>query len=123
MNLSKILESINYTKEDALADNDKDYVPFVVNRSLSYFIDTIAYANQMNLYPHLNKRLQYDYLRNAIRKKRRFSKWAKKAEYDCLEAVCFYYGCSKVKAIEIINLLSQEQKSHIQSEYEKLQKT
>ena len=123
MNLSKVLESINYTKEDALVDNDKDYVPFVVNRSLSYFIDTIAYANQMNLYPHLNKRLQYDYLRNAIRKKRRFSKWAKKVESDCLEAVCFYYACSKVKALEIIGLLSQDQKTHIQTEYEKLQKT
>jgi hypothetical protein len=123
MNLSKVLESINYTKEDVLAGNEKDYVPFVVNRSLSYFIDTVTYANQMNQYPHLSNKMQYDYLRHTIRKKKRFSKWAKKQNLDCLEAVCFYYSCSKNKAIEIIGLLSKAQQQHIQSEYEKLQKT
>ena len=84
MNLSKVLESINYTKEDVLDPNGKDYVPFVVNKSLSYFMDTVAYANEMNKYPFRDKRMQYDYLKGSIRKRKRFSGWVKKDKSDVI---------------------------------------
>lgn len=67
--LSDYLNSINYTKKDLIKEDplaEKDYLPFVTNRCLSYFPDTVFYANQMNMMPHLEKKMQYDYLRNKL---------------------------------------------------------
>ncbi len=113
MNLSKVLESINYTKEDVLDPNGKDYVPFVVNKSLSYFMDTVAYANEMNKYPFLDKRMQYDYLKGSIRKRKRFSGWVKKDKSDVLDAIIKYYDVSYRKALEYEKLLTEDQKQEI----------
>ena len=113
MNLSKVLESINYTKEDVLDPNGKDYVPFVVNKSLSYFMDTVAYANEMNKYPFLDKRMQYDYYRLAVRKRKRFSGWAKKDKSDVIQAIIKYYDVSYRKALEYEKLLTEDQKQEI----------
>lgn len=113
MNLSKVLESINYTKEDILDPNGKDYVPFVVNKSLSYFMDTVAYANEMNKYPFLDKRMQYDYLKGSIRKRKRFSGWVKKDKSDVIDAIIKYYDVSYRKALEYEKLLTEDQKHEI----------
>lgn len=113
MNLSKVLESINYTKEDILDPNGKDYVPFVVNKSLSYFMDTVAYANEMNKYPFLDKRMQYDYLKGSIRKRKRFSGWVKKDKSDVIDAIIKYYDVSYRKALEYEKLLTEDQKQEI----------
>ena len=113
MNLSKVLESINYTKEDVLDPNGKDYVPFVVNKSLSYFMDTVAYANEMNKYPFLDKRMQYDYLKGSIRKRKRFSGWVKKDKSDVIDAIIKYYDISYRKATEYERLLTEDQKQEI----------
>ena len=113
MNLSKVLESINYTKEDVLDPNGKDYVPFVVNKSLSYFMDTVAYANEMNKYPFLDKRMQYDYLKGSIRKRKRFSGWVKKDKSDVIDAIIKYYDVSYRKALEYEKLLTEDQKQEI----------
>jgi hypothetical protein len=113
MNLSKVLESINYTKEDILDPQGKDYVPFVVNKSLSYFMDTVAYANEMNKYPFLDKRMQYDYLKGSIRKRKRFSGWVKKDKSDVIDAIIKYYDVSYRKALEYEKLLTEGQKQEI----------
>ena len=113
MNLSKVLESINYTKEDVLDPNGKDYVPFVINKSLSYFMDTVAYANEMNKYPFLDKRMQYDYLKGSIRKRKRFSGWVKKDKSDVIDAIIKYYDVSYRKALEYEKLLTEDQKQEI----------
>lgn len=113
MNLSKVLESINYTKEDILDPNGKDYVPFIVNKSLSYFMDTVAYANEMNKYPFLDKRMQYDYLKGSIRKRKRFSGWVKKDKSDVIDAIIKYYNVSYRKASEYEKLLTEDQKQEI----------
>ena len=113
MNLSKVLESINYTKENVLDPNGKDYVPFVVNKSLSYFMDTVAYANEMNKYPFLDKRMQYDYLKGSIRKRKRFSGWVKKDKSDVIDAIIKYYDVSYRKALEYEKLLTEGQKQEI----------
>ena len=113
MNLSKVLESINYTKEDVLDPQGKDYIPFIVNKSLSYFMDTVAYANEMNKHPFLDKRMQYDYLKGSIRKRKRFSGWVKKDKSDVIDAIIKYYDVSYRKATEYERLLTEDQKQEI----------
>ena len=77
------VNSINFTKKNLMKNTandelaEKDYVPFLTNKSLSYFTDTLLYANEMNRYHFLDKRLQYEFYLNSIRKKKRFAKWAK----------------------------------------------
>tara|TARA_B110000503_G_C7119331_1_gene401752 strand:+ start:747 stop:1130 length:384 start_codon:yes stop_codon:yes gene_type:complete len=107
------INAINFSKEDLFKDNpqaDKDYVPFVVNRGLSYFADTLFYANEMNRFPNLSTEAQFFFLKNSISKKKRFSKWAAKgAVSDDLENVCAYYGYSKRQAKLVLNNLTEKQ--------------
>ncbi len=109
------VNSITFNKKDMMTgtENDdlaeKSYVPFVVNRALSYFPDTIMYANEVNRNHHLDNKLQYHYLINSIRPKKRFSKWAKKQEDNDLDAVAQYYGFNRDKAEQALSLLSPEQ--------------
>jgi len=105
------LNSINMTKKDLMEDPDteKQYVPFVVNRTLSYFPDTVAIANEMNKYHHLDSKLQYQFLINIIRKRKRFSKWIKSDLENNIEKVKEYYGYSMDKARQVMPLLSTDQ--------------
>jgi len=112
MKLSEYLNAINHTKEPLMNTEDdqveKKYAPFVINRCLSYFIDTILHVNQINEFPNTDKKMQFDYLQNALRKRKRFSKWQKKEIIDNLEIVKNYYNYSNQKATEIMELLSDE---------------
>lgn len=109
------VNAINFTKKDLMTDTENDelaesgYAPFLTNRSLSYFPDTIMYANEMNKHHHLDNKLQFHYLINSIRPKKRFSKWAKKQEDNDLEAVKEYYGYNNAKGEAALSLLSPEQ--------------
>ena len=111
MNPFDYLNAINSTKKDIMIDDlaEKEYNSFIVNRGLSYFKDTILYANEMNRYHHLDSRLQFDFLINIIRKKKRWSKWIKASEVDNLELIKEYYGYSNEKARQVLTLLSSEQ--------------
>jgi hypothetical protein len=106
------LNSINFQKND-LQDEDptaiKQYSPYIINRCLSGFIDTIMYANEMNINNHLDGRLQYLYYLNTIRKKKRFSPWLKKDKINDLELIKQYYGYSNEKAKSALSLLNKEQ--------------
>lgn len=116
MNVFDYVNAINYDKQDLFADPqaEKDYVPFIVNKSLSYFPDTILFANQMNINNLAPKQWQFEFLRNAVSKRRRYSKWTKKdAASDNLTLVAEYYQYSLQKAAEIVDLLSAEQLDHI----------
>ena len=105
------LNSINMSKKDLMEDpeTENQYVPFVVNRSLSYFSDTVALANEMNKYHHLDNRLQYSFLINTIRKRKRFSKWVKPELENNIEKVKEYYGYSMDKARQVMPLLSTDE--------------
>lgn len=105
------LNSINYTKQDIMVDDiaEKQYVSFVVNRSLSYFPDTVAIANEMNRYHHIDNKLKYHFLLNIVRKRKRFSKWDKPMLESDVEVVKQYYGYSNEKARQALTLLSPEQ--------------
>lgn len=106
--LSDFLNSINQTKENLLQKDtklEKEYVPFVINKCFSYFPDTIFYANRMNALPHLDKKMQYDYLIHSISKRKRFSKWVKTEENKDIDAVKEVFGYSDKKAQEVLDLL------------------
>lgn len=104
------LNSINQSKEDLMDSlTEKDYPSFMVNRGLSYFIDTILHANEMNRLHHLDNRLQYDYYINSIRRKKRFSKWAKAKSSDDIEVIKEYYGYNNDRAIEVLSVLTPAQ--------------
>lgn len=103
--------SINLTKQDLMVDDvtEKAYNGYMVNRSLSYFNDTVLAANEMNRYHHLDKKLQYHFLINIIRKRKRFSKWDKPELVSDVEVVKEYYGYSNEKARQVLPLLSSNQ--------------
>ena len=84
-----LINSISNSKIDILED-EKDYNAFMVNRGLSYFPDTVVYANEMNKFHHLDSRLQFDFLINIVRKRNRFSKWNKSNEGENLKVVKEY---------------------------------
>ena len=100
-----LINSISNSKIDILED-EKDYNAFMVNRGLSYFPDTVVYANEMNKFHHLDSRLQFDFLINIVRKRNRFSKWNKSNEGENLKVVKEYYGYSNEKARDVLPLLS-----------------
>lgn len=107
MNPFELIKSISNDKKDIL-ENEKDYNAFMVNRGLSYFPDTVIYANEMNKFHHLDGRLQYHFLINTIRKRNRFSKWNKSIESENISAIKQYYGYSNEKARDVLPLLSNE---------------
>lgn len=89
---------------------EKSYAPFLVNRSLSYHKDCIFYANEMNRYHQIDKKLQNDFLLNIVRsQKRPFAKWVKAEKSEDLECIKQIFGFSESKAREAIRLLSKEQ--------------
>ena len=112
MNPFELIKSISNTKKDIL-ENEKDYNAFMVNRGLSYFPDTVIYANEMNRFHHLDGRLQYQFLINTIRKRNRFSKWNKSIESENINAIKEYYGYSNEKARDVLPLLSNENLKYI----------
>tara|TARA_R110002012_G_scaffold253682_1_gene432741 strand:+ start:690 stop:1085 length:396 start_codon:yes stop_codon:yes gene_type:complete len=112
MKLSEYLNAINYTKESLLDTEDesveKEYTPFVVNRCLSYFIDTVLYVNEMNRLPHTDKKMQFDYLLASIRKNKRYSKWLRRESEENLDLVKQFYGYSDSKAREILDIITEK---------------
>ena len=111
MNPFEFVNAINYTKKNIMTDDvaEKAYAPYMVNRQLSYFPDTVLAANEMNRCHHLDHRLQFDFFINIVRKRKRFSKWFKPEQISDLDAVKIYYGYSNEKARQIITLLSTDQ--------------
>lgn len=117
--ITSINEKKSYLFEDAVADNsgeaadldsmDRKYPPFMVNRGLSYFIDTIMLANEMNTRFDMSKKMQYDFLYHGVRKKKRFSKWFKKAkDNEDIELIKEAYGFNRQRAEEVYDLIDIE---------------
>jgi hypothetical protein len=106
------VNSILQNKKNLIVDEltEKDYSPFLVNRTLSYHKDCILYANEMNRRHLADKKLQYDFLLNTIRsQKRPFAKWVKAEKSEDLECIKQVFGLSNEKAREAKRLLSDEQ--------------
>ncbi len=110
MNPFEYVNAINNTKKDIMIDDiaERGYNSFMVNRSLSYFNDTVLYANEMNIHHNIDNRLQFDFLINMVRKRKRFSKWEKVASESDVEVVKEYYGYNNEKARSALSLLTRE---------------
>ena len=111
--LKDYLNSINYTKENLLDSEDemweKKYPPFIVNRCLSGSQDTLMLVNEVNQHPHLDKKLQFDFLINSIRPRKRFTPWVKANKLENLEYVKEFYGYNNEKARIALSILNDEQ--------------
>jgi hypothetical protein len=109
------LNSITQTKKDIMYGEaeEKQYSPFMSNRGLSYYHDTVLLANEMNRASHIDNRMQYDFLRTAIRARKRFSKWHKKTKVDDVDTIKQYYGYSDAKAESVADLFTEEDIKHM----------
>ena len=113
------INDINFGKKNLMRTTENDelsekaYIPYITNRSLSYFTDTLLYANEMNKYSHLDNKLQYEFLLNSIRPKKRFAKWHKPEQDDDVELVSEFYNYSLSKAHQVLSILSDKQLSAI----------
>ena len=115
------LNSINQTKKNLIDEDpliEKDYSPYIVNRIYSGHLDAIMFANEMNQYSFIPKKLQYDFYLNSLRSKKRFSPWLRKDEIKDLELVKRYYGYSNDKAKQALKILTKEQIIFIKSKFE-----
>jgi hypothetical protein len=121
MNPFDYTNAITSNKKNLIVDeaSEKAYNPFMTNRGLSYFPDTVFYANEMNIKPNIDKKLQFDYLLNSIRSAKRYSKWGKKKEDKDLDLVQEYYGYNHQRAKEALSILSNNQIAMIKEKLEK----
>ena len=104
-----LINSITYKKDIVMNNsNEGSYNPFITNRSLSQFIDCILLANEMNQRHHIDNKLQYDYLINRIRPRKRFKKWDKKQDNENIQLIKDYYSCNNDKARVTLSLLSEQ---------------
>jgi hypothetical protein len=108
------INAINFTKQNLFEDPQvvKDYrkTKWIVNKGLSYFPDTVLYANEMNMHSSIPEDWQFSFLLNSIPKKKRFSKWAdKETQSESLLLVKEYFGYSSQRAKEALDVLSEEQ--------------
>tara|TARA_R100000084_G_C4601698_1_gene123566 strand:- start:80 stop:481 length:402 start_codon:yes stop_codon:yes gene_type:complete len=116
--LKDYLNSINYSKDYLMEEDplwEKNYPEYIVNRCMSQHLDTIMFANEMNVCSHLDKKLQYDFFINTVRPRKRFSPWGKKQKVDNLELVKQYYGYSNEKAKQALRILTPTQIDFIRS--------
>jgi len=115
--LTDYLTSINWSKKKLMDTDDKTwekkYPPFIINKGLSYFVDTVMFANEMNRLHHASKHMQFAFLLNTIRPQKRFSKWMKASKLANLELVKQYYGYSNKKAQQALNVLTKKQVEYI----------
>ena len=113
------LNSINMNKKNLLDDDPTaKYPAYIVNRCMSGQLDTVLFANEMNKVPNLDPKLQYSFLLNSVRKRKRFSPWLRKDEIRDLDLVKRYYDYSNEKAKQALSILTKEQLSFIKSKFE-----
>ena len=121
--LKDYLKAINHTKEPLLDSEDeewtKKYSPFIVNKCLAPFPDTIQLVNEINQLHHLDKKLQFDFLINSIRPRKRYQPWMKAKKLKNLDDVKEYYGYNNEKAKVALDILNDEQISAIKRKLNK----
>ena len=115
--LKDYLKAINQTKESLLDSEDeewtKKYPPFIVNKCVAPFMDTVQLVNEINQLHHLDKKLQFDFLLNSLRARKRYAPWLKATKLENLEYVKEFYGYGNEKAKAALDILNDEQISAI----------
>ena len=121
--LKNYLKAINQSKEPLMDSEDemwvKKYSPFISNRCLYPFPDTILLVNEMNIYNGLDNKLQFHFLLNSIRTRKRFAPWLKTSKIKNLETIKKYFGYSDQRAKEVLNVLKDEDISYMETKLEK----
>ena len=119
--LKEYLNAINHTKENLMQDSfsERKYPAWVVNRALYAHSDMIFLVNEMNINNHLDSKLQFDFLLNSSRPRKRFAPWLKTSKIDNLDLVKEYFGYSDQKAQEALTILSDEDLEYIRSKMNK----
>jgi hypothetical protein len=115
------INAITFNKTELIVDDwsEKQYVSYIVNKGLSYGADTVIPANEMNSRPHIDKKLQFQFLINSIRPRKRFNKWIKAEKIESIEVVKTYYGYSTEKARQALSILNQSQIDYLKQKLEK----
>jgi hypothetical protein len=120
MNPFEFVNAVTHTKQDLMKEDvERFYQPFLVNRALSYFPDTVMYANEMNIHNNIDSKLQFHFFLNTLRPAKRFAKWVKKEEDNDLTAIMEFYGYGLEKAKQALSVLSSEQLIIIKQKLEK----
>ena len=124
MKLFDYINAINSHKDVVNDSSDiesvmREYKPFLVNKSFSFHQDSILAANAMNIYSHLDKKLQYDFFINILRPRKRYSKWFKRESNDDLDTVAEYFGYNYVRAKEVLEVLTDEDIKKLKQKLEK----
>jgi len=111
--LKDYLNAVNHTKEPLMDTEDeqweKKYPPFIVNKCLAPFQDTIMLVNEINQLHHLDKKLQYDFLLNSLRTRKRYTPWVKAMKLENLEYVKEFYGYNNEKAKVALDILTKDE--------------
>lgn len=105
------LNSINISKQNLIRDEGRgasEYAPYLMNKGLSQFADTIMHANEVNTRWHMDKQMQYEFLLHSIRPRKRMSKWAKKEDAEVVQTISELFGCSTKKAEEVRSVLGSK---------------
>ena len=111
--LKDYLNSINFTKKNVMKSEDKQWIKkypaFIINKVLSGFQDTIMLVNEVNRNHFLDKDMQYSFLLNSIRSKKRFSPFLRASKLKDIDLVKEYYGYSNEKAKTVLDILTKDQ--------------
>ena len=121
--LKDYLNAINHTKERLMDTEDEEwerkYPPFIVNKCLAPFQDTILLVNEINQYPNIDKKLQFDFLINSLRPRKRFTPWVKAKKLEDIEYVKEFYGYNNEKAKVALTILNDDQIATIKQKLNK----
>jgi len=121
--LKDYLNAINYTKEPLLDTEDdqwvKKYPSYIINKCIAPFPDSLMLVNEINQLHHLDKKLQYDFLINSLRARKRYTPWMKAKKLKNLEYVKEYYGYNNEKAKSALDILNDKQISAIKTKLNK----
>jgi len=121
--LKDYLKAVNQTKEPLMDGEDEEwerkYAPFIVNKCVGAFPDTVMLVNEINQLPNVDKKLQFDFLINSLRPRKRFTPWLKATKLENLEYVKEFYGYNNEKAKVALDLLNDEQISAIKQKMRK----
>ena len=111
--LKEYINSINYSKEKLMNTEDemweKKYPAYIINKCIAPFQDTIFLVNEMNRNHHIDNKLQFDFLLNSLRKRKRYTPWLKAKKEKYLECIKEYYGYNNEKAKSALHILNDEQ--------------
>ena len=121
--LKDYTNAINFTKEPLLDSEDeqweKKYPSYIVNKCIAPFPDSVMLVNEINQLHHLDKRLQFDFLINSLRPRKRYAPWMKAKKLKSLEYVKEFYGYNNEKAKAALDILNDEQISAIKERLNK----